>query len=251
MRAQVLMGGFIVFLMLMFLFSHNLTTEKIVNFMLNSMFVFFGTTFQFSLLLKILFSMIMLYVAFAFLACYGAIEYEKRIGIIAGVIGFILTLIIFQFSIFSLMFGFSILLSAYIILPLSNTYFQELGRWKFFRTGAKSVSSVMMLINVFIALNMYITISQEEFSDSVKMQLINNLVETMKQTKEIKAIEAQGIDITSSLKERIESMELIQNYIKFMPIFIPLLLWLILEMLRNFISLLSGLVCSIMLRLFQ
>ncbi len=251
MRTLISLIGFVLVLLIAFFLVRDFSTLYLMSTSIDYMFVFFGGTVNYSILINLLEALILVYIALAFLSAFGATSEEKRIPLIATIIGFILSLFFFHFSIFAFLFGIGLAVSSYLVTLLANTYYQELGRWRFFRTGARSVASVMIIVNICIALSIYLTFSPQ-VEVQMKERLVNQILSAMHaQSEEIKIAEQMGVNVTAAMKEKIESMSIVQRYTKFMKFFIPLFFWLVLEMLRTFLSLVSGIVTSILLRIYS
>jgi hypothetical protein len=76
---------------------------------------------------------------------------SRKIGLASGLIGAIIIIFMFHFSITSFFIALSVALSAVYIIPLSRTYDEELKKWKLFRIGSNSSGKVLLLLNVFVA----------------------------------------------------------------------------------------------------
>lgn len=69
---------------------------------------------------------------------------------------------LFNFSILFLFFALGLFISCLYVIPLGETYFQELKKWKHFRVGSNSVGKAFLILFLFIFLGSFIALSTNE-----------------------------------------------------------------------------------------
>lgn len=75
------------------------------------------------------------------------------------IIPVILSGVLFNFSIMFLFLGLGLFISLLYVIPLGETYFQELKKWKTFRVGSNAVGKGLMILFIFVFVGSYITFS--------------------------------------------------------------------------------------------
>lgn len=173
-------------------------------------------------------AMIFLVLGFMIIVGYALNKDDKRsklsrnIGLACGIIGAIIVLFMFNFSITSFFIAISLIISAVYIVPLSKTYEQELKRWKLFRIGSNSSGKILLIFNILVSIGILVAVSMNmthyrerfanEFSSTLKtlsVQQATALADTYIETYRASAIAA--IDKTYPSLSQAERQQLIST----------------------------------------
>lgn len=103
---------------------------------------------------------------------YGALNGEdKRLGFSVGISG-VFSLFLFNFTMGALLLAVAIMASCLLSTGLGFTFFQELRKWKPYRTGTYSVGRMLLIINILIALSVFVsaTTNLQHYEDTYKQQ---------------------------------------------------------------------------------
>ena len=194
-------------------------------------------------LFKPLLSIFFLILGFCFLSVSGFYKDNYKIGFVALVI---LPFIILRFSFMQLFLLAALLASSLFIVPLSNTYGQELKKWKFFRVGSNAVGkalfifTLIIVLGVFVSVSLDITFYQEQFKNKLTSTFFSSLPADIPQ-------EAAAENIPSI----IDSVPLFRTISDLLPTFSALTVWVTMEIIRQFGSLLAGAISSILIRVYE
>jgi hypothetical protein len=199
-------------------------------------------------------SFLFLVLGFVFLSTYGFFIKDSRfkdislwVGFITGIISFIIFSIIFH-SVMSIFLSVAVLISSIYIIPLANTYGKELKKWIFFRVGSHSVSKVLLIINLLIALGIFISVlaNQQFYKQSFENEITDIAASMIPQTNNSIIKEEIGKQISASLQKS----PIFESYFRWLPVISALGIWVIFEFLRGLIfSNFAGLFSTIMIRL--
>jgi len=199
-------------------------------------------------------SFLFLVLGFVFLSTYGFFIKDSRfknislwVGFITGIISFIIFSIIFH-SLMSIFLSVAVLISSIYIIPLANTYGKELKKWIFFRVGSHSVSKVLLIINLLIALGIFISVlaNQQFYKQSFENEITDIAASMIPQTNNSIIKEEIGKQISVSLQKS----PIFESYFRWLPVISALGIWVILEFLRGLIfSNFAGLFSTTMIRL--
>jgi hypothetical protein len=107
--------------------------------------------------------------------------------------------ILFNFSILFLFFGAGLFIACLFVIPLGETYFQELKKWKRFRVGSNAVGKALFVVFLFVFVGTYIALSLdarygENFSKGMEngiSDIVLNEVENMQSNQNIGTGEQQ------------------------------------------------------------
>jgi hypothetical protein len=190
-------------------------------------------------------SFVFLAMFFAFLSAYGYFSDDRRTGLIAGIAGALITIVIFH-SITSIFLAIGLLLSSVYVVPLANTYSKELKRWIRFRVGSNAIGKALMIMNVAIALGVFLSISinAQYYQDSFQSELRTTMRDAIgAQTSSLTASQlpaAQQAILQQQLDAQIDqqiekalSTPFFVAYFRWLPAIAALSVWIILEFLRN------------------
>lgn len=111
-------------------------------------------------------------IGFAIPVAYGALNGEdKRLGLSIGVSGF-LSPLFFNFTVPSILIAVGIVASCLLSTGLGFTFFQELQKWKPYRTGTYSVGRMLLIMNILVALSVFVsaTTNLQHYEDVYKQQ---------------------------------------------------------------------------------
>src|SRR3989344_5306826 len=194
-------------------------------------------------LFKPLLSIFFLILGFCFLSVSGFYKDNYKIGLVALVI---LPFIMLRFSFMQLFLFAAILLASLFIVPLSNTYGQDRKKWKYFRVGSNSVGKALFLFNViivvgiFIAVSMNLTFYQVQYKNKLMSTFFSSLPENIPDEQ-----------AAANIPSIIDSVPLFKTISDLLPLFTALTTWVILEIVKQFGSLVAGIMSSILIRIYE
>jgi len=234
-----IIGAAACFIIFMFLLDISLA------FLVNLQFYFFdipsgGISFE---VIKPLIAIFFLIMGFCFLSVSGFYKDNYKIGLVALVI---LPFIMLRFSFMQLFLFAAILLASLFIVPLSNTYGQELKKWKYFRVGSNSVGKALFLFNIIIVAGIFIAVSMN--LTFYQVQYKNKLVSTFFSSLPENIPDEQA---AANIPSIIDSVPLFKTISDLLPIFTALTVWVILEIVKQFGSLVAGIMSSILIRIYE
>ena len=199
-----------------------------------------GISFE---VIKTLISFLFLILGFCFLSVSGFYKDNYKIGLVALVI---LPFIILRFSFMQLFLFSAVLLASLFIVPLSNTYGQELKKWKYFRVGSNSVGKALFVFNIIIIVGIFLVISmnlafyQEQFRNKLVSTFFSSLPENLPEEQ-----------VAANIPSIIDSVPLFKSISDLLPLFTALTAWGILEIIKQFGSLVAGIMSSILIRIYE
>ena len=180
---------------------------------------------------------------FCFLSVSGFYKDNYKIGLVALVI---LPFIILRFSFMQLFLFAGVFLASLFIVPLSYTYGQELKKWKYFRVGSNSVGKALFLFNIIIVVGIFLIVSMNLtfYQEQFKNKLVNTCFSALPENipKEQAAANIASI---------IDSVPLFRTISDLLPIFTALTVWIILEIIKQFGSLVAGAMSSVLIRIYD
>jgi len=200
-----------------------------------------GTINAISIILQpffsILLAIILLVLFFSFLSSYGYFDINKKLGLAAGLITAVITLIVFP-TITGAFLAISLIVACFYITPLANTYGKEFRKWVKFRVGSNAVGKALLIFNVLLALGIFFSVlsSSQFYQSSFKNELKSTLTEIA-----LAALPAAGVpndvktEVESRVANSVENSPLINAYLRWLPVLSALGVWVILEFLRNII----------------
>lgn len=213
----------------------------------------FGGSAEFlgaAVIIQLMFSMFFLSLGLSFLSAYGAGNDRYQTGLVSGIISAALLVAVIQ-TMQALIAGISLIAAFSYAVPLSNTYFKELKKWKFFRTGSNAAGKAFFVINLIIAAGIFILITANAghyegiFSADLKATISSAALETVDIDSPL--IREQ---VSSRVSELVDTSPVFQSYIKWLPLLTAFTFWIALEFMRSVIfSNVSGALTSAMLRL--
>lgn len=251
-----IMGSVIPF-SLFFLLISDLTTTKIVNLQTQVLSILFIETqglniFQtittlLSPFLLPLLGLIFLALGFVCLTFYGK-NNQGYAGIITGAITAILSLVFFSFTLMSIFMALSFLVTCIYIVPLANTYFKELKKWKSFRLGARSLATVLIIFNVILSLGVFTEVYlNNQYKQGFEEKLTNTMTQLTASSLPTGQISEEVVKET--IKDKIKSSPIVKSSLRLLPLTSALMVWIILEFLRTFVlSNLAGVFSHILIK---
>lgn len=266
--------GFITLFSLSIFFLSSLSTGYVANFQNHLLKAIIETGGQsplqalgntISTVLSSIIGLILLALSFTFLSVYGLFKKKDKLGIIIGAIAGLIVLIFFNFSIIGfILFPVLILISWYSI-PLAKTYFQELSRLKYYRSSAKTIGKVLLILNIAIALGLFLSINsdlasyQQQHEEVFTSLLVDSMVsenmmdiEGLDSSKQSELNQAFQEQARAAVEGTIKNTPVFQTYITWLPIVIPITVWIILEFFRSLIlTNISELFSSLLVRLYR
>jgi len=194
--------------------------------------------------LAALLALVFLVLALSFLASYGYKNEDRRVGAATGIIGALVSVLIFP-TIAGVFLAVAFFVSCIFIISLSNTYAKELKKWVFFRTGSNSIGKVLLIFNILIALGIFFSVLsdvssyQQTFRDELKSSM---------------ALAIPNVPGAQDLLDRqvdsALSSPFFSAYFRWLPVVSALGVWVLLEFLRNLVlSNIGGIFTSVLIRM--
>ena len=177
-----------------------------------------------------------LVLGFVILAFYGK-QYQNHIGILIGAISAVLSLLFFSFSLVSIFVGISLFVSCIYILPLANTYFKEFKKWKKFRLGSRTVSTILLIFNIVLAVGVFTEVHlNSEYKENYKEDLTDTITQIgARSTPMDPTGQIDKETIKEAFEKKIKDSPLVESAIRLLPLTIAAMVWVILEFLRTII----------------
>jgi len=205
-------------------------------------------------------SFLFLSLGFVFLSTYGFFIKDSKesrfkdinfwVGFITGIIALIIFLTLFT-SMVSIFLSVAVLISCIYIIPLANTYGKELKKWIFFRVGSHSVNKALLIINLLIALGIFVVVlSNQQYYKQSFQDDMTNVVTSMIPNNTMTDNTAIKEQLSLQIKNALQSSPIFESYFRWLPVISALGIWVVLEFLRGLIfSNFAGLFSTIMIRL--
>lgn len=232
--------------------ASGVSLEKIIIIQNQFLNVFFGGSAGFvslQFISQLLLAMAFLSLALSFLSAYGAGKDRYQTGLVSGLISSAIVLILMP-SAMSIFIALALIASFSYIVPLSSTYFAELKKWRLFRTGSNASGKALLVINIIIAVGIFVSISansgfyQEVFRKDITATISSAALGTVNTDSPL--IKEQ---ISRRVEEMVDSSPMFQSYIEWLPILTALSIWIFLEILRSLVlSNITGLFTGVLLR---
>lgn len=194
-------------------------------------------------------ALIFLFLAFSFLAAYNYYEEDRKTSLLISVIGAIIFIAFLGLTIAAIFLAVGLIASVWIMAPLAHTYGKEFRKWIHFRVGSNATGRAMMLLNVFIAIGVFVAVlsSQAVYEQEFRQDLKESLSDVVSQQLPPGITEAQ---IDALIEQRIDSVPLFSAYITWLPVTSAFTLWVLLEFLRLFLTNLAGLFTSFLIKIY-
>jgi len=109
-------------------------------------------------------------ISLSILSSYGALYGEdKRLGLSVGLVS-VISLFLFNFSMSAILLTIGIMAACMLATGLGFTHFAELKKWKGYRTGTYTVGRIILIINIFLVVAVFVNASSniETYTDSYK-----------------------------------------------------------------------------------
>jgi len=190
-------------------------------------------------------ALLFLVLGFAFLSSHGFFSTDKKIGFISGIIGAILILVLLNLSIASLFIAAALIIGSLYIIPLSNTYGKELKKWILFRTGSHSISKVLLITNILIAVAIFLAIFsnlpayETNFKDDITESMTTVAMASIPRSQAFLFDESQVQQLEDEVRNQVESSvnesSIFNSYIRWLPATSAFTIWVLLEFLRGLI----------------
>ena len=233
----------------------GISVSKIVLFQNQLLKLFLGggtEIISLALILPLLSAFLFLVLALAFLSSYGTARDEYRVGMISGIISAVIVAFVLP-SIPALVFGISLIIAFSYIVSLSNTYFMELKKWKFFRTGSHAAGRALLIINLGLVLGIFISVNIgiEDHKIIFKEDLTNAVSSAALAALPIESPELKN-QIEAQVEGMVEGMPLFQSFIKWLPFLTAFSAWIFLEFMRSLVlSNICGVFTAVLIRKYQ
>src|SRR3989338_488374 len=193
-------------------------------------------------------SLVFFTLAISILSYYGCKNYNKRVGIIAGLLSAACAVIIFE-TLWGAFLALAVFLCGYYAPQFSNTYSKELKRWVFFRTGSNTAGKVMFIANILISLGLFFAVlqSQATYETMFRQDLTDYMKSIVMSTPGASLLPQDTIN--QKINTAISSSTLFQAYIRWLPVMTAFGAWVVFEFLRNVVlANLSGVFTFILLK---
>ena len=208
--------------------------------------------------MRIFVALILLAAGFAFLSSYGFLKNNRIVGLIASLVSAIFILVIFKFSIVSIFLSLGLVIACMLIISLANTYGKELKRWILFRTGSHSISTALLIVNLMLALGIFLAISidadyyqnaiKEDFSATMEEIAIAELSSSGEVTEEQRGLLREQIEQRTD--DFFSNSLMIGSFAKFLPIIVAFTAWAFLELLRMLVlPNIGGMITYVLIRI--
>ncbi|MFH0949066.1 MAG: hypothetical protein V1802_01105 [Candidatus Aenigmatarchaeota archaeon] len=258
-REKIAIAGFVVSVILFAVLMKisGFSTGTIVN-MQNSLFksaLVQGSPIQafnaaVTSVFTVLLAIVMLVLGFSFLSSYGYYKSNYKIGLISSV-SVVFILFVMNASVASIFLSIAIIISAAYIIPLSNTYGKELKRWIHFRVGSNSVSKILMITNILVALGIFFSVASglESYQSSFKEEITEMTMGMISVPIESGDVATKEM-IKDKISDFVENFPMMKTYMQWLPAIVAFEVWVALEFLRAFIfSNIAGLFSYVLIRL--
>jgi len=188
----------------------------------------------------VIISIIFLTLGFSFLSSYGYHKDRTKTGLISGIIGAVFVMLFFNASLVGIFLSIAIIITSVYIIPLSNTYGKEFKKWTRFRVGSNSLGKVFMIINVFVALGIFLSVSLNMgfYQGSFKENLATSLTTMTAVPQGFEDVVNQTTarqETEKFISQAIDNSPFFQIYLRWLPILLAFGVWVVLEFLRTFI----------------
>lgn len=178
----------------------------------------------------------------AFIAGYGTQNNDYINSLLPSFIGTIFTIFFLGFSIITVFISIAMIISSLLVLKYASLYFEEIQKWKYFRTGGKAIGNSLIAFNLIVALGALIAVNSAQ--DFYKTGFVTDIKNTLTEIA-LKEVQDESEDVKNTIRTRIEgtveNSEMIQGYLRFLPIVVAIEIWFLLEITRLFISNIGGL----------
>jgi len=231
---------------LLFMFFLDVNIDFLINLQF-SVFEILGGNLS-PQMVKTLVSIFFFILGLSFLSVGGYYNDNNKIGFVSLVI---LPFIILRFSIMQIFLLLGVVISSLFIISLANTYGQELKKWKYFRVGSNSVGKALFVFNIIIAVGVFVVISSN--LSFYQDQFRNTFVETFVASIPLpeNASEADLERAREQIPSLLESIPLFGTIVEFLAPFTAFTVWITLEVIKQFGSLLAGVITSILIRIYN
>ncbi|MFH0832543.1 MAG: hypothetical protein V1900_02375 [Candidatus Aenigmatarchaeota archaeon] len=224
------------FLKSMLLETRGMTTMSAIGFIINQFYT-------------LLLAMIFVVLGFSFLSSYGFFKDERKIALFSGIC-ILPVLIVFRFSITSILLSAGIIITNIFVMSLSNTYGKELKRWVLFRVGSNSIGKALMIINIMIAVGVFLSLlyNLSYYQNNFKSDLSSTLEKIVAESVPF-GQQLPKEEISKQITAAIDNMPLFDAYIRWLPLLTAFGVWAMLEFLRVFLPLIGGIFTFVMIKL--
>ena len=251
-KATIVVAVLSFFVFALLLKLSNMSVDRLVILQNQFLKVLFGGSAEFlslSVVLQLLLAMVFLTVSLSLLSAYGARRDRYQIGLVSGIVSSIIFLVIFP-TIISLFVAAAVVLSFSYTVMISGAYFNELKKWRMFRTGSAAVGKALLIINLIVAAGILTTITLDSghYKAIFKEDLTNTITAATLGTVKTDSPVMQE-QIKKRVAELVDTSSLFQSYIKWLPILTAFSIWIAMEFLRSLVfSNIAGLFTALLLR---
>ena len=196
--------------------------------------------------ISVFIAFIFLVLGFAFLCLHGYKSGDYRTGIYSGIFGAVFVVLATGTSLPGIFLAAALIISSAYIVPLSYTYSKELKKWVFFRVGSNAIGKALMIINMLLALGIFLSVASNmsfygaSFRNDIKQSMTDiAMASAPASIPDRAALEAK-------VAESVDSMPIINSYVRWLPILTAVLAWFALEFLRLLLSNIGGIFTKIL-----
>ena len=197
--------------------------------------------------------LVFLTLSFSFAAIWRTRSHEAKNGMVVSLAGAVISFIIIGVTIASAFLALGIVISYYLVFKLSENYAKELKKWVSFRTGTHSVGRAQFVLNIFVALGIFVAVlsALPSYQSEFRTDLHDSI------SSIVRASLPPGVDqpsIDAQISQQVDSAmssPIFSAYFRWLPVFTALGVWIVLEFYRLFLPLLAGIFTALMSRCFR
>ena len=185
-------------------------------------------------------ALIMIAVALVLAGLCGDDKYSP--ALIAGILSALSYVLIFR-SVWGAFVGVGLLAAFFYAAKMAPVYREEIKKWIGFRTGSKTVSRALFIANVIISLGVLFAVlsAQAEYGASFRSEMTVAMKSVVRSMPGASTLSDSAL--TLAVENVVNSSEIFNAYVRWLPVTTALGVWFVLEMLRNiFLANIGGLV---------
>ena len=170
---------------------------------------------------------------------------DNKIGIFTGIISAAAAVAVFQ-SLWSIFIGVGLFAAFFTASKMAPVYRDEIKKWRDFRSGSKTISRALFFMNILVVLGVFFAVLSAQSAYAVSFR--SEMADVMKLVMNgIPGVPSIALD--HAVDQAINSSEIFNSYIRWLPVTTALGALFLLELLRNiFLSNIAGLVTFLMSR---
>ena len=191
-------------------------------------------------------ALLLITIGCAFLTTLGYDADKRKLGLFAGVVGAAAALVLFHFTLLSLMIALALLLLSMYVVVISNVYAKELKKWVFFRTGTHAISKALLIFNILVALGVVFTVAAAlpAYQQGARSAFVDALVESIPGVDPAPGLERETAQVRNYIASTVDNIPLFSAYLRWLPLLAGLSIFVVLEFLRALVFANVGGVCT-------